>query len=627
MFSNVDSDIVSNFGRVVAEVLPICEIKTYGQCNHQISNKAAVEDFHTRYSLDYCRSEDKRVTKYVRAASKEAQTAFIRAYFDCDGTFQSAEGRLQISSASLGLLRDVQLMLLNFGVYARIMSSYNKVYERDYYDLDMCGQEAINYLQTIGFNKNSKCDAIVEVLSSWGSRTFNPNLDSLPHLGHRLRSLYESISPDARSRALGRIFDDVTTEKCDLTYERLTKILTSCVLLDCDLGILRYLEYLSQAHFIYARVESVSSGEAKTYDFTLPETHSFLSNGFVSHNSSFALRCCGQCQKSGDIPYWVDLEQNLAKDGIAEINGVDMDKIFIPNIVNTKLIGDEKSKDAKGSAIFDAGTVLDMIYDVASQGVFNPIVLDSLATLIPEKEMQAESFNDNSMMDVARLMSKALKQIVGILAAKNVSLILINQERVGIKNGVTVTTTPGGNAPKFFASQRIRLSKVFNGQIYHAGENGKELAGHYAKVNIVKNRCAAPYDGEIQIPIYYKEYFPDDAQIVFELACKMQVIRQTKGIYTYKQNDQVIFKAEGAAGALDIVRKQLLVGRLAADCVTAEKAPRNVNLTNPVKVPQSVVSLASGKPANICIADDEDAASNVEESKHIVFDNPETLDD
>jgi len=321
-----------------------------------------------------------------------------------------------------------------------------------------------------------------------------------------------------------------------------------------------------------------------------------LSGPEAAGKSSVALRICGYAQRDGYLPLWIDLERSLVKGGIAEINGVDMDKVIIPELIDTKATEVSEKNDDADILPYDAGKVLDIMVDAIRTGQFNPVVLDSVAALLPEREMKAASFNEEKMMESPRLLSRALKKINAVADEKNICVIFVNQERdKPISGGPSIVTTPGGRALKFFSSQRLRITKVGGkeGPIKRIDAEGRqELIGHWAKVRIMKNRCAPPYFDPIEIPIYYKEHFPDEAERLFEAARSLQVITARNNVVTWKADNAIVFRVEGTSMALHKIREEKLEPRLAFECKAAEKTEKNQKKKVPYRFPASLVAMA-----------------------------------
>lgn len=316
-----------------------------------------------------------------------------------------------------------------------------------------------------------------------------------------------------------------------------------------------------------------------------------------SGKSSIALRICGYAQKEGYTPYWIDLERALTKGGIAEINGVDMENILIPDLALTDATEIEEASADDEPVLYNAGKVLDMMVKAITLG-FNPVVLDSVAALVSEREMNALTLNKEHMAEQARLMGRALRKINQLAADHEVCVIFVNQERDKIDaSGNAGTTTPGGRALKFYSSQRIRFSKINGkeGEIKRVTEEGRQVkSGHWARARIMKNRCAPPYDDPIEIPIYYEQHFPDDVERMFEAARALQVITSRNNTISWKSevSGEVIFKVEGIALALSKIREDNLLPALAADCILAEKGEKNQKKKAPYKFPVTLAKFA-----------------------------------
>ena len=115
------------------------------------------------------------------------------------------------------------------------------------------------------------------------------------------------------------------------------------------------------------------------------------------------------------------------------------------------------------------------------------VIVDSVAALTPQAEIDGD-MGDSHMGLQARLMSQALRKLTGIINKSKATVIFINQIRmkIGVMFGNPETTT-GGNALKFYASQRIDIRRI--GQI----KVGDDIIGNRTKIKVVKNKIAPPF--------------------------------------------------------------------------------------------------------------------------------------
>ncbi|VEU76162.1 recombinase RecA [Mycoplasmopsis columboralis] len=183
--------------------------------------------------------------------------------------------------------------------------------------------------------------------------------------------------------------------------------------------------------------------------------------------TTLSLHAIAEIQKLGGIAAFIDAEHSI-------------DPVYAQNIgvnVDTLLLSQPDSGEQ----------ALEIVDLLAKSGHVDLIVVDSVAALVPEAELNGE-MKDQQIGLQARLMSKALRKITASLNKNKTTVIFINQirEKVGVIFGSPETTT-GGRALKFYSSIRIEVRK---GSIL--GE-GKDSVGNEVKFKIVKNKLSAPY--------------------------------------------------------------------------------------------------------------------------------------
>ena len=180
------------------------------------------------------------------------------------------------------------------------------------------------------------------------------------------------------------------------------------------------------------------------------------------------LHAIASCQKSGGIGAFLDLEHSLSL-SYAENLGVDVKKLLF------------SQPDSAEQAL----TMVEQLSNLLGHG--DMIVIDSVAALTPAAEMSGE-MGDSFMGLQARLMSQAMRKLNGVISNSGVTVIFINQIRnkIGIVYGSNETVS-GGNALKFYASQRLDVRR---GSIIKKGE---EPIGCKVRLKVVKNKVASPF--------------------------------------------------------------------------------------------------------------------------------------
>ena len=186
-----------------------------------------------------------------------------------------------------------------------------------------------------------------------------------------------------------------------------------------------------------------------------------------SGKTTLALHAIAEAQKLGGIAAFIDAEHALDPQ-YAKNLGVNIDDLWV-------------SQPDTGEQ------ALEIAEDLIRSGAVDIIVIDSVAALTPQAEIEGD-MGDSHMGLQARLMSQALRKLTAIIGKSNCILVFINQIRmkIGVMFGNPETTT-GGNALKFYASVRMDIRRT--GQI----KSGEEIIGNRTKVKIVKNKIAPPF--------------------------------------------------------------------------------------------------------------------------------------
>ncbi len=186
-----------------------------------------------------------------------------------------------------------------------------------------------------------------------------------------------------------------------------------------------------------------------------------------SGKTTLTLHIVASAQKEGGVAAFIDAEHALDPSWAKKL-GVDLESLLV-------------SQPSSGE---EAMRIAEML--IKSNAV-DLIIVDSVAALVPEKELQGE-IGDSHVGLQARLMSQSLRKLTGVLSRSKTSIIFINQirEKIGVMFG-SPETTPGGRALKFYCSCRIDVRRI--GQI----KEGEDVIGQRVKAKVVKNKVAPPF--------------------------------------------------------------------------------------------------------------------------------------
>jgi len=228
-----------------------------------------------------------------------------------------------------------------------------------------------------------------------------------------------------------------------------------------------------------------------------------------SGKTTLALHAIAEAQKEWGTAAFIDAEHALDPEYARKI-GVKVDDL----IVSQPDYGEQ---------------ALEIVDALVRSGAVDLIVVDSVAALVPKAEIEG-SMGDQHMGLQARLMSQALRKITGVISKSNCTVIFINQIRmkIGIMFGNPETTT-GGNALKFYASQRIDIRRK---EKIESGTGDDKLAtGNRVKVKVVKNKIAPPFR-EADIDVLFNEGISKAGEVL-DIASDKNIVKKAGAFYSY----------------------------------------------------------------------------------------------
>ncbi len=266
----------------------------YGLC-HQLLRRDLL-----RWGLKETYAEWKEVPEWVLLSSKPVVRTFLQGLFDTDGCVERGGVLVTLSSSSRLLIRQVSQLLLGLGIIHTLRSRPKRYNGRLHYYVVITGDFLEVFQREVGFRLERKRRRLAEYLQ----RTVrNPNRGVVPSQGPRLQKVWRFLvekggKPSSQVdemwlKNLYRYIDG--TQRPSTVYFQ--KTIQQLAALDPQVEAppeFRTLSTLAGAKLLFSRIAALETSQARVYDFTVAETHSFIGNGFINHNTLLAKAVAGE---------------------------------------------------------------------------------------------------------------------------------------------------------------------------------------------------------------------------------------------------------------------------------------------------------------------------------------------
>jgi len=224
-----------------------------------------------------------------------------------------------------------------------------------------------------------------------------------------------------------------------------------------------------------------------------------------SGKTTLAQHIIAEAQKAGGVAAFIDAEHALDPEYATKC-GVDIDNLYISQPDN-------------------AEQALEIAEALVRSGAVDVVVIDSVAALVPRAEIEGD-MGDAHMGLQARLMSQALRKLVGVIKRSNTAVLFTNQlrQRIGVFFG-NPEITSGGKALKFYAAVRLDIRRM------EAIKKGSEVIGNRTRVWVKKNKVAPPFR-KAEFDIMYDRGISKEGGVL-DAAVELDIVEKRGSYYSY----------------------------------------------------------------------------------------------
>lgn len=298
--TSVDDEIISFFKNYIAKHAPKSAITPSVNGQSFLVASWDLKKYLYQMGMSYLLSFDKAVPPTILQAPRDRQVAFLQGLFDTDGSIGKTRAEFEYTTVSEKMARQVQMMLLNLGVIAtlNVKGSVEHGYHRPVYRISMTGDSLIAFSKLVGFRLSRK----QKLLTSHASKVTrsNTNIDVIPGIAQLVETSWRELSKRKLSNEhVSQVIDKVR-RRMRVSRQTLREYLDYANKFHLELPHLEYLRSLIEENLFFSSVVEKSYGYQSVYDFTVPQTHSFIGNGFINHNTLLARAVAGQA----NVPFF-----------------------------------------------------------------------------------------------------------------------------------------------------------------------------------------------------------------------------------------------------------------------------------------------------------------------------------
>jgi ATP-dependent metalloprotease FtsH len=241
----------------------------------------------------------KAIPDTILQAPKEIVVAFLQGLFDADGYFQRYA--VGYSTVSRHLAEQVTMLLLDLGIVPRlrVKTEAGDTHPHRVWEIVISGTSLPRFATEVGFRLPRKQQALEEYLATHTAGV-NTNVDVIPHVAPLILECWKELRQRGKSTSRLASLADKLRDRGRVSRQALREFAEAFATAGCTHPASEYLAQLADLDVFFSPVWHIEHGEADVYDVTVPTTHSFVTNGMISHNTLLARAVAGEA----NVPFF-----------------------------------------------------------------------------------------------------------------------------------------------------------------------------------------------------------------------------------------------------------------------------------------------------------------------------------
>ncbi|MBI4653160.1 ATP-dependent zinc metalloprotease FtsH [Candidatus Kuenenbacteria bacterium] len=296
--TSIDNEIITAFKNYIQTRYSNVTINRGSDKITYIVNSWSVKRDLYKAGMSYLLSYDKTIPDSILQAPKEVVIAFLQGLFDTDGYFERYN--FGYATVSKKLSNQVMALLLNLGIIPRrrIKTKINKHHSRPVYEITVSETSLIKFAQEISFRVTRKQSQLENYLKT--HKIGNTNIDLFYNFTDKLENCWKVLSMSNKSNSSLASLIDKIRHRQRISRNSLKLFIEAFEKSGCSHPDFKFLKSFYESNLFFSTVTTIENGFNRVYDFTVPNFHSFISNGFISHNTLLARAVAGEA----NVPFF-----------------------------------------------------------------------------------------------------------------------------------------------------------------------------------------------------------------------------------------------------------------------------------------------------------------------------------